>query len=278
MLNYILVENEITEDSLTISMKEPEQSGFYIESIEGLGPADASIITMDMVSMAGSLFNTSRVQKRNIVLNIGMYENNIDNLNVEELRVKSYRYFPIGRQVKLEFNTELRSVYIYGYVEKNQPNIFAEREKSQISIVCPNPWFKSKYGMITSLTGPNTYYMEYSGDVDTGIEISLYFTEDLQGRVVISNSSGTFEINNELVKKINGLSSGIIRGDIVNINTNNGTKSIFLKRGDVSTSLLNIVGRNHNWIQIHKGGNDINISSPSNFTGSITAPILYEGI
>lgn len=282
MLNYILVENDITSDTLEISMTEPEKSGFYIESIDGLGPSSASIITLDMVEMDGSLFNTSRVEKRNIVLNLGAYENNIAGsnkkpLSVEEIRKLTYKFFPIGRRVKLKVKTDSRDCYIYGYVERNEPMIWSEREKFHISIICPDPWFKTELSYPTLISGPGRYPIYYEGDVTTGLVIELTMKSNLSGAIDISIGDGHFIIDNNYVKNINGLSSGILAGDIIKYTSKAGEKSITLKRGNATYSMINIVGRDSAWFKIDKGNTTISLIGGS-YDGKIVAPHLYEGV
>ena len=55
----------------------------------------------------------------------------------------SYKYFPIKKKVTLLIETDNRICETYGYVESNEPDIFSSDETTQISIVCPDPYFYS---------------------------------------------------------------------------------------------------------------------------------------
>ena len=55
----------------------------------------------------------------------------------------SYKYFPTKKKIKFEIVTDKRNCEAYGYVEKNEVNIFSKTEGSVISIICPDPYFYS---------------------------------------------------------------------------------------------------------------------------------------
>ena len=138
MLNSVTVTNQNGE-SLTMKLRNPEESGFLITSISGLGPPTASINVTDLASVDGGYFNSARTQNRNIVFNIRFFSENSS--DIEGIRQKTYKYFPIKKRVRLVFESDNRVGEIYGYVEKNEPNIFSKETDCQISIICPFPYF-----------------------------------------------------------------------------------------------------------------------------------------
>ena len=138
MIKSVKVTNYLDE-SKTFVLMDPEESGFLIEEITGLGPANATINTTEMASIDGSIFNSSRVGMRNIVLTLRL----LFKPTVEDVRQESYKYFPIKKQVKLTIETDNRICESYGYVESNEPDIFSKDESTQISIICPDPYFYS---------------------------------------------------------------------------------------------------------------------------------------
>ena len=134
MIDSFTVTNQLGE-SLEVILREPEKSGLYVESIEGLGPVKASINTTDLASADGALFNSARLSTRNIVITLGM----LFDPTVEDVRQKAYRFFPVKSKVTLRFNTDRRTVTTVGYVESNDPNIFSKDETTQVSIICSAP-------------------------------------------------------------------------------------------------------------------------------------------
>lgn len=136
MIKSVTVTNPSGE-SLVLELKRPDLSGFKVVSITGLGPTDATINFSDLGSGDGSMYNSSRVGTRNIVLTLAFMENP----TIEVTRQLSYKYFPTKKLIKIDVETDNRTVTTYGYVERNEPNIFSSEETTQISIVCANPYF-----------------------------------------------------------------------------------------------------------------------------------------
>jgi hypothetical protein len=119
-------------DVLTLTQNE---SDYQVLSIIGLSPAPAVINTSSIVGMDGALYNSSRIDIRNIVLTIKI------NGDAEANRLRLYNYFRTKSWCRFYYTTESRNVYIDGYVETFECDLFAESEEAQISIICPNPYF-----------------------------------------------------------------------------------------------------------------------------------------
>lgn len=156
MIKSITVKNYLNE-SLTIELTRPEKSGFIVKDITGLGPDKADINIMEIASRDGGAFNSARKNTRNIVMqllftydptltDVGLY-------SIEDCRHRSYKYFPLKKNVTLTFLTDNREVKIDGYVESNEPDIFSQQEGCQISILCTNPYFRKNRNEIIQRSG-----------------------------------------------------------------------------------------------------------------------------
>ena len=82
----------------------PEESGFAVQSISGLGPSKADINTTEISTNDGSLYNSARVNSRNIVMSLKL----MFNPQIEDTRHDSYKYFPIKKKVTLLIETDNR--------------------------------------------------------------------------------------------------------------------------------------------------------------------------
>ena len=138
MIRAVTVTNYLG-DSIRLDLMRPEQSGFVVKEIKGLGPGKADMNFTNIASDDADLFNTARRGKRNIVLSLQF----LFAPTIEEVRLKSYKYFPIKKPLTLLIETDKRTAEIEGYVESNEPDIFSEDEGCGISILCPNPYFRS---------------------------------------------------------------------------------------------------------------------------------------
>lgn len=141
MLKDVTITNYLGK-SVTYSFEGPtleDESGLLITEIEGLGPVKATVNMTQLATADGDIFNSKRLQGRNIVIKARFtYAKTI-----EEARLLSYKYFPIGHPVTFRIHTDNRLAQTTGYVESNEPEIFSDESDVQISILCESPWFTS---------------------------------------------------------------------------------------------------------------------------------------
>lgn len=148
MIKSLTVTNHLDE-SLTVTLADGDpQSGLLLTKITGLGPVKADVNITDIITLDGGHFNSSRLSSRNIVIYFQFQEAVDENGNVrtiEDVRQLTYKYFPSKQMINILFHTDNLKVNIKGVVESNEPDIFSEAEITQISIVCPDPFFYSAY-------------------------------------------------------------------------------------------------------------------------------------
>lgn len=301
MINSVTVTNYLGE-STTLELRFPEKSGFLIQEIVGLTPSKANINTTDLSTSDGSVYNSARINTRNIVFTIKLLENP----TIEISRHNSYKYFPIKKRVKLLVASDTRTCEIYGYVESNDPNIFSSQETTQISIICPNPYFYSQGTTTTIFSGLSPEFeFPFSneslsedlldmGTILTNTEQNIYYAGDAEiGVVILIHSLGTVEMltiynsgTQELMKidtdRLETLTgSKIIVGDDIIISTIKGQKSITLFRTGVYTNILNCLDKNADWFQLARGDNVFAFSAESGGTNlqfRIVNQTVYEGV
>ena len=304
MIKSIEVINSSGE-SLLIELLKPQQSGFLITKIEGLGPAKANINLTELTGSDGSTFNSARLDERNIVISAAL----LMEPTIEAVRLKSYKFFPIKKKITLKIETDTRKVRIDGYVESNEPDIFSENESIDISIICPNPYFYDddnsgkqvtvfygldplfefpfsnesttqpllEFGNIQNYTEQTVYY---EGDADTGIVITMYAIGEVSN-ISIYNTLTREEMHLDTAKIETLTGHGIQSGDTIMISTVVGDKSVTLLRGGVYTNVLNCIDKESDWFQITKGDNVFAYTADSgisNLQFRIENDILYEGV
>jgi len=295
-------------DSIKLELGRPEKSGFLVKSVSGLGPSKANIITTEVSTNDGSLFNSARLNQRNIVFEF-IFVETINGESIEDVRQKSYKYFPLKKNLDLLIETDNRIVKTIGYVESNEPNIFSSQEGSQISIICPDPHFYSAgpngnnitvfYGIEPvfefpfgneSLTDPLIVFgniqnktenvITYRGDSEIGITIQIHAIGEVEN-ITIYNT-GTREIMRIDTVKIEALTgSGIVAGDDIIIKTQKGDKSITLIRGGKTTNILNCLEKGSDWFSLAKGNNIFAFTAESGTTNLqfwIENKVIYEGV
>lgn len=149
MLKYVTITNYLG-NSVTYSLEGPSEdqpyrttiddpSGLFITEIEGLGPVKATINMTELATADGDIFNSSRLSGRNIVIKARFtYAKTI-----EEARLMSYKFFPIGHKLTFTVRTDNRLAMTEGYVESNEPVIFSPETDMQVSVLCESPFFLS---------------------------------------------------------------------------------------------------------------------------------------
>lgn len=303
MIKAITVTNYIGE-SLTIELAKPENSGFIVKEITGLGPSKATISTTALATTDGAVFNGARLEPRNIVLTLDLSLA----ADAEELRQLTYRYFPIKKHLTFGVETKGRKLEAYGYVESNEPDIFSSGETVQISIVCPDPYFYSASGKnVTVFSGivpmfefpfsnesttenllemgaimhrqENT--VVYTGDASVGVTITIHAIGDGIKNITIYNSRTRemMKVNTDLIKTMTG--EAFHTGDDIIICTKRGMKSVTLLRVGKTTNILNALARDSSWFQLSKGDNMFAYDCEEgalNVQFKIENDVIYEGV
>mgnify|MGYP000861022356 FL=1 len=295
-------------DSIKLEMGRPEKSGFLIKSVSGLGPSKANINTTEVSTNDGSLFNSARLNQRNIVFEF-IFVETINGESIEDVRQKSYKYFPLKKNLDLLIETDNRIVKTTGYVESNEPNIFSSQEGTQISIICPDPYFYSAgpdgnnitvlYGVEPvfefpfsneSLTDPLITFgnihlkrenvITYKGDAEIGVTIHIHAIGEAKN-ITIYNTE-TREIMRIDTTKLESLTgSGIVAGDDIIIKTQKGEKSIALIREGKFINILNCLDKGTDWFTLVKGDNIFAFTAESGTTNLqfwIENKVIYEGV
>lgn len=301
MIKSITAINYIGE-TLVLELTCPEKSGFAVLDVTGLGPSKASINVTELSSSNGSLFNSARVEGRNIVLSLKL----LSNPTIELMRHKSYKHFPLTKKVKLIIETDTRICETYGYVESNEPVIWSQSEGTQISIICPDPNLYAVGSSTTSFSGIEPMFefpfsnesltedLLIMGDIITVPEKTIYYEGDSQVGVTIymhaigpatnitihnSETRELMKINTDLLTILTG--SGIIAGDDIIVSTVKGIKFVKLLRAGVYINILNCVNKDANWFQLSKGDNVFLFTSESgliNLQFQIENQTIYEGV
>lgn len=197
MIKSVIVTNNLGE-SIEMELRSPEKSGFLITDIDGIGPGSGNINITELATMDGGIYDSARLPSRNIVLNIRFYD---EYETVETLRMKSYKYFPIKKEISLTVVTDSVMLRTSGFVEKNEPNIFSNEEGTQISIICPDP---NLYLKDPSIKRFNTirplFQFPFKGG--TYIESVSDLIDDRSENIIDSNNDPILLTTYELTHKI----------------------------------------------------------------------------
>lgn len=312
MVTALTVTNYVGE-SIRFDLMDPDTSGFVIANITGITPVQANINITNVTTADGGVYNSARIDRRNIVIT-AIY---LPGPTIEEARHKMYKYFPTKKKVQLVFETDTRKLRTEGYVESNEVQVFTRQEYSQISIICPDPYFYSAEddgADVLSFSGieprfefpfysdesvdpeeliefstvevVNGRVLSYSGDIEIGATINVRIFDNI-GNITITNVSNTQSMT-IVADRVADIAGETFRGgDLLTIVTKKGEKTIILTRGSNRYNLLNALERKSKWITIRRGDNIFTVLAEdpddstvysTNITVSIIADIAYEGV
>lgn len=279
----LIVENESNEQ-----LELTNSEAYDVIKIDGLTPSGATINTSSVAGLDGTRFNSASIAQRNLVIYLNIKS------PVEENRQQLYKYFRVKRKCKIYFKNQNRDVFIEGYVETFEADLFGMTQQPQISIICPEPFFKAvdeilvefsntlalfefpfsipeegiEFSRIESMT---TKYIN-AGDIETGAIITLSALSNQILNPIIYNRT-----SNEFFK----LAVDLSEGDTLVINTNKGEKSVRLIKSGVETNLLNKITSGSTWLQFQPGVNEISYDADegaANLKVNVAITQKYGGV
>lgn len=261
---------------------------YDVLKIDGLTPPSASLNFSTLANFDGSIYNSAQLGNRNIVLTIKVHN------DVEANRISLYGIFKLKKKVRLYYTNGLRDVYIDGYVETFDGDLFVINEQIQISIICPNPYWKENKSTLIEFSKTVDLFefpfaiegggIEFSkiessviktidaGSVDTGITIELH---------ALTNQILNPKIYNRTTQTFFGIKFDMNEGDAIRINTVRGEKSVVLIRDGAEINIINNLMRGSTWIQLIPGNNEISYEcdeGASNLIVKITMTKCFEGV
>ena len=281
---YELSVKNASGDVLNISTSED----YIVYKIDGLTPPSATISTSVNAVDDGSKINNSRLESRNIVIYTTIEG------DVEKNRINLYKYFTPKSKVTLMFKNGTRDVTIDGVVELIECDLFTNRQIAQISIICPDPYFRSSESYTESFSDVQSLFsfpfaIAESGiplsSISTNVRKSIIYTGDVKAGIIIELFSNGTVVNPIIYDVLNktqmALNFTMQESDKLIINTNPNQKSITLVRNGVSTNALGYLIPNSSWLALAAGDNVFTYDAESGNSYlqiTFTTSLLYGGV
>ena len=261
---------------------------YTVFKIEGLNPPPATVNRAVNTTTDGSSINSVRLESRNLVIYMTV------NGDIEANRINLYKYFPVKKKVKIFFNNESRNVYIEGVVELIECDQFTSRQVAQISLICPQPYFKEVNELTSIFSDVSPLFSFPFNIAENGVEVSAITTNqrksiinagDIEtGAIIKLFAIGTVvnPILYDVLKRTHlKLNFTMLPSDTIVINTNVGEKSIELIRDGVTYNALGYMLPDSTWFNLEAGDNVFTYdadSGNSNLQITFTTSILYSGV
>lgn len=239
------------------------EENYQVADITGLNPPNANINTSNYANGDGSSFNSSRIPNREIVITIYI------NGDIQKNRLELYKHFRNKEWCKIYFEDDERNVFIEGYVQAFEVPRFVQKQVAQISILCPNPYFKDIDTIVQSISKSiKRFTFPFSINIDKPIAFSTIELEKITNVINDSESETGLIINVLFMGTVNKLEirnidTGknfiidyeFIKNDKLVINCNRGSKSVILTREAVEYNLIPYVRKGATFFQLGIGDN-----------------------
>lgn len=261
---------------------------YTVFKIEGLNPPQATINSSANSTNDGSKITFARVENRNIVIFMTIEG------DVEANRINLYSYFPVKKTVKLYFSNGSRDIYIEGMVELIECDLFTNKQVAQISVICPQPYFKAVNDLVSIFSDVSPLFSFPFSVAKSGVEVSAITTNvrksivntgDVETGVIIKLFAiGTVvkPVIYDVLKRTHlKLNFTMLASDTIVINTNIGEKSIELIREGVTYNALGYMLPDSTWFTLEAGDNVFTYDADSgnnNLQLTFSTPIFYSGV
>lgn len=266
-----------------------DNPNYNVYQIKGLNPPSVTLHQSANTAQDGSIISSSRVDVRNIVINLSIEG------DVEANRINLYKFFPAKRVIKLFFSNGSRNVSIDGMVEKLECDLFVKKQVAQISILCPKPFFRDVDELITTfsdITGNFSFPFAIEKEgieisaITTNIRRSIINSGDVESGLIIELFAAGGDVVEPIIydvfeKTFFSLNMNIYQGELIRINTNSGEKSITRIRNGVESNAMGYLNPNSTWLTLKSGDNVFTYDcfmGGSNLQITFKNSVLYTGV
>lgn len=294
-------------EGLLLEIDNPEDTGILVKSIDGLGPAKATINTTALSLTDSAMFNGSRVGMRTITLTLLPLEVP----TVERARHRIYNLLPIKQPVTIVVRTDTRTVKTLGYVESSEPDIFSKEEAIKVVLICPDgywsdgaedtqnylpfvqehaafefdwedtPLSESPTLIFSKTVGLPSVILENGGDVPAGFTIMIDILKDNATPITVYDDVRSQHLT--LTTKWHpdaATTQPAKAGDRFYINTRVGHKAVTRIRNGKAEKALHLLDIDSDWLMLYPGENrlyyTINVGGGARV--SLSRDILYQGV
>ncbi len=257
---------------------------YTITDIEGLNPPDATINTSQIAMLDGEKFNSAKVNMRTLNIAFAI------ETDAERNRIEVYRVLKPKRPVTVYYQSDLRDVYIIGYIKALDIGYFDQKQVCTVSILCPSPFWRSAQEFVNELSRiigmfhfpfsstaiPQIVFgyedatasvtVDNAGDLETGLIIQIY------ARAQVANP----KIFDYETQEFIGVNYTLLPADLVTIDTNPGRKTVKLLREGVTYNIFNALMKDSAWLQLPANGGVYTYMVGSGMATDLNITILHN--
>lgn len=183
---------------------------YTITEIEGIASPEATINLSDLALLDGQKFNSAKANTRTINIAFAI------EYGAEANRLNVYKVIRVKKPLRMIYKSELRNVYIDGYVSQVEVSHFDIKQVVTVTLICPQPYFRAVNEVIDQL-GQNIRAFHFpfaitaddpvplgifvdspivtvmnTGEADTGIIFDISIYNSVEGITITDTETGEF--------------------------------------------------------------------------------------
>lgn len=237
-------------------------SKYVVTMIDGLEPAPMTVAVSSSLNGEGT-YQGRQVENKKITIAMGYRPDYSIGERVSDLRDELYKLLTpkVGSHLKLSLldSSNVVLAYIYGQISIFDTTLFDKNPMAQITIATYSPYLSKDRVYVSSPGSMSINPMSYTnlGNAPTGFKFRCTLTDDMS----------VFEIRNEPIPytKRFYIAYGFALGDIININTHPGSRTVTVTSGATTVNLLSYLSTDTAWMQLDGGVNILRFTN-LNFT------------
>jgi hypothetical protein len=260
-----------------------QNPAYVITGIDGLNPPDAVLNLYKQAGADGMKYNSATLDARQMILTMAV------NGPAEENRIALYRYFQTKKTVRLYYSNDNFEVYIDGYVQNMTIDYFGQKQIVQITIICTDPFFHYAVPIETTFGDGDVALFEFPFSApasglefsrnESGSDFTMENPSSECGMLIRFQASGSVsrpKIFHGDTDEFIGVNASMSSGDIIEINTRIGSKSITKISGATRTNLISSRMDGSSWIRMLPGLNHFSVSASSG-SSYLKTTLIIEG-
>ena len=244
-----------SETITLFDLRNPRSTSYVTRTIDGLGPTEVNV-TLAQTSQGSGIYIGRREQLRDITINGYLNPDYLIGESPEQLREAVYLMRPVKEDLSLDFRLMLNGVEIARtpvYVKRVEVAPFSKDTTFQIILASTSGYFHSNLpSVIVDPTFDQLHpTLINEGSATTGFKLSVEFTGvvDAFGFTVSAPSSKM------VLQKLPNDGALFLGGDILDIDTTIGSRSIKFTRGGITKSALAALTEDSTWLALYPGEN-----------------------
>ncbi len=248
-----------------------QEDRWVVESITGLNPSQTILSLAPIYGMDGSRLNNAKLDTRNIVILLAIRG------DCDANREALYQFFPQKMPVRFIYETSRREVYVDGYVEMIDFDSFQRVELMQISIICPDPYFRDLTETVVKLENlQGGFEFPFSINIGDPVELGTIVASRETEVIIDSQTETPFEIEITARKQLYYFTSftiqnvltgekigftgwpnddGFCVGDVIRISTDPYHPTMTLQIGDATYNRIPQMIQGGTFFTLHPGRN-----------------------